>query len=261
MAEARQQGIDVVLAAQLRGRLDAASGVLGGTVRTGDPTVAVKLSYDLIHVPTGQILAQRSIVREYQGEVSDAENANNTPEKVALRLVGECTSAMVEDITAHPETFEVALADASWGDDAASEMDQGNEAAAAGNWREAIDRWHAALETNPECHAAMYNLGVAFEQAGDLDGAVGWYAQAVAKKDEVRYQNALVRTEAGREPYRLAQRQAWRQRGFSGTDQRTQFAGAHQPQDAPFAPHAGCGGRQSAANLPVAMPLDRGGRF
>ncbi len=260
VAEARRLGIDALLAAKLRGRLDTGAGILGGAFRTGDPIVAVRLSYDLIHVPTGRILAQQTIVREYQGELAESDGRDSMTDQVAQRLVRECTDEMVADITAHPETFEVTLADGSWGEAGSADVERGNEAAEDGEWREAIDHWHAALQANPQSHAAMYNLGVAFEQAADMEGAAGWYAKAAAENDQGRYQDALNRLEAGRQPFLLAQSQVWRTRRPAIAVERHQFVRAPGPVSHPIQNLSPHGGRMPR-DVHVAMPPTRGGRF
>jgi tetratricopeptide (TPR) repeat protein len=211
VAQAREAGIDALLAARLRGRAED-SGLAGGVFRTGIPAIVVELSYDLIHVPTGRILAQQSITRNYEGEYTDTNDVSTVTEEVARRLAMECGSALVAEITAHPESFEVSLASSAWPSGGAAQVSEGNEAAENGDWTKAIDHWHAALKETPENHAAMYNLGIAFERAADHEGAAHWYSKAVVQKDSERYQRALARVDQGREEFRLAQVQVARQR-------------------------------------------------
>jgi len=52
--------------------------------------------------------------------------------------------------------------------------------AAKGNWEEAVSRWQAALEVNPGDAAALNNLGVAAERAGDNPKAAEYYQKAVS---------------------------------------------------------------------------------
>ncbi len=260
VADARRLGIDAVLAGRLSGKLDAGSSLLGGAVRVGDPTVAVRLSYDLIHVPTGRRLAQRSITRQYDGELAETDGGNSSAAQVADGLVRECVAELVADITACPESFEVALAKGSWGDEGQAEIGRGNDAAETGNWRVAIDHWHAALQANPESHAAMYNLGLAFEQAGDLDGAQMWYRKALAQKDRDAYQLAVDRVGRDAEPFRMAQWQVWRPRGPAFASQPAQLApgteGAGTPPNRPVDNRV-----HPPAGLPLAAPPARGQRY
>ncbi len=211
VVQAREAGIDALLAANLRGRVED-GGLAGGVFGTGVPAIVVKLSYDLIHVPTGRILAQRSITKSYEGESADTDDVSAVTEEVARRLAMECGSALVAEITAHPESFEVSLASSSWPSGGAAQVVEGNQSAEDGDWTKAIDHWHAALKETPENHAAMYNLGIAFERAADHEGAAHWYSKAVAQKDSERYQLALDRVEQGGEEFRLAQVQVARQR-------------------------------------------------
>jgi hypothetical protein len=210
MVQARDVGVDAVLAARLRGQ--AESGSVAGPFQANEPSLSVELSYDLIHVPTGRILAQQTIRRDHVGEFTDELGASLVIEEVARRLAMECGSELVRQITAHPESVEILLAGSSWPASGAGLVSDGNQAAAVGDWKNAVDFWHAALKEGPTNHAAMYNLGVAFERAADHEGAVHWYSKAVAEKEAKQYQQALARAEAGLQQYHLAQVQVRRPR-------------------------------------------------
>jgi hypothetical protein len=170
------------------------------------------LSYDLIHAPTGRILAQETIQRDHEGRFTEESGSGTVIEEVARRLAMECGSELVRQITAHPESVDIALAGSSWPSAGAGLVSDGNRAAAVGDWKNAVDLWHAALEEGPANHAAMYNLGVAFERAADHEGAVHWYSKAVAEKEAPQYQLALTRAEEGLQQHHLAQVQVRRTR-------------------------------------------------
>lgn len=220
--EAGQMGINALLAARLTGRSERA-GVVAGPFQSVEPNIVVELNYDLIHVPSGQLLATDTITRTVDGGLGDDAPAAAVVEEVARRLALECGSELVAHITAHPESFEVELAGSSWPSGGASEVSDGNQAAANGDWKAAMDHWHTALDEAPDNHAAMYNLGVAFEHFADHEGAVYWYGKAVNEKDKDEYRAALDRADEGRRGHHLAQVQIARQR-----------AGYFHPSGSPF---------------------------
>jgi tetratricopeptide (TPR) repeat protein len=65
-----------------------------------------------------------------------------------------------------------------------------------GEWDAAVEFWKSLADSDPDNHAALYNLGVAAEVAKDYAGAERYYIAALDIKDKRRYRKALER--AGR---------------------------------------------------------------
>ena len=63
--------------------------------------------------------------------------------------------------------------------DAKMQVEFGIEVAQRGLWREAIYRWERATVIDPAYAAAHNNLGIAYEQDGDLDKARAAYERAL----------------------------------------------------------------------------------
>lgn len=74
---------------------------------------------------------------------------------------------------------------------AREQLEFGIAVASRGLWREAIYRWQKAAEIDPTYAAAFNNLGVAYEQDGQLEKAKAAYEKAaeLAPKDERIKQN------------------------------------------------------------------------
>jgi tetratricopeptide (TPR) repeat protein len=211
MEQAQRMGIDAVLAAHLERHVDTGADVGMATFRVGDPTVAVQLTYSLIHAPSGQVMKRDKITKRYNGELQETDNAGEPIDKVTHRLTEECIRELAPQIAAHNESFDVALATGGWGE-AGEMVNRGNEAAKAGQWKVAHKHWRAAAENDPSCHQALFNLGVAFEQVGDPEGAAYWYGRAVETDDDATYRAALDRVETRRRTDFLARAQLRRQR-------------------------------------------------
>ena len=76
-------------------------------------------------------------------------------------------------------TLSVAPVAADARDDARKQVEFGIEVAQRGLWREAIYRWERATLIDPAYAAAHNNLGIAYEQDGDLDKARAAYERAL----------------------------------------------------------------------------------
>jgi tetratricopeptide (TPR) repeat protein len=57
--------------------------------------------------------------------------------------------------------------------------ERGLDAAAVGNWREAVDHYRRAVEADPSYAAMRVNLGTALERVGDARGALEQYQEAL----------------------------------------------------------------------------------
>ena len=82
----------------------------------------------------------------------------------------------------------VALAAAPvWADarsDARAEVEFGITVARRGLWREAIFRWERAIKLDPTYASAYNNLGIAYENTGELDKAREAYERALELEPE-----------------------------------------------------------------------------
>jgi len=80
-----------------------------------------------------------------------------------------------------------ALADAR--SDARTRVEFGIKVAQRGLWREAIFQWERAVKVDPSYASAYNNLGIAYENTGDLEKARVAYERAL----ELEPDNVLIR--------------------------------------------------------------------
>ena len=76
---------------------------------------------------------------------------------------------------------------------------EGIKCAKNGEWEKGIKIWKNVLNTEPENSAAFYNLGIAYENIGDLENlktAQNMYKKAVKYGDKKIYLDALYRVKA-----------------------------------------------------------------
>jgi tetratricopeptide (TPR) repeat protein len=124
-------------------------------------------------------------------------------------LVAASAAKVVAKIAPHPVPVEVELATTTFGPGAGSIL-AGNKFARAGQWSEARQRWEAAVNENPDSDAAMYNLGLAHEAAGDLPAARQMFEAAARVADKDRYREALTRIAATDREHQVLLAQATR---------------------------------------------------
>lgn len=92
-------------------------------------------------------------------------------------------------------------------------MQRGIEFAIKGLWEEALEMWNEVIKKEPENAAAYYNIGVAYENSGDLKSlytAKDMYKKALNLKDKSLYLDAVARANKSikdREKYDQQKRQ------------------------------------------------------
>lgn len=203
---ARRMGLDTMLVGRVN--LLEADGEEFGTksFRIGDPTVRAVISYQLWDVRSGQTifdgLAESST---YTGDLDSGRS--KAQQKVLEKLCDDAALQLAHRLVPHEMPLEVPLATAMYGKGAAK-IRRGNQAAARGDWPAAVVSWQAAIDENPDSHAAWYNLAMAHEARRDFVAAQRCLAAALQRSDQRRYQQAgeRIRQAMGEQQTVLAQR-------------------------------------------------------
>lgn len=113
--------------------------------------------------------------------ISDSDMMRGLAQKVSSRIA--------HDASPHPVTDTIGL-------ETGGGCKEGVKLAQKGEWDAAVDSWKSLVDSDPDNHAALYNLGVAAEVAKDYARAERYYMAALDIKDKGRYRKALER--AGR---------------------------------------------------------------
>jgi tetratricopeptide (TPR) repeat protein len=113
--------------------------------------------------------------------ISDSEMIRGLARKVSSRVA--------HDTAPHPVTEKIGL-------ESGGGCKDGVKLAQKGEGDAAVDSWKSLVDSDPDNHAALYNLGVAAEVAKDYAVAERYYMGALDIKDKGRYRKALQR--AGR---------------------------------------------------------------
>jgi len=204
VARGRQLGADAVLVGRVRKRLDEGTELGNLTVRIGEPELGVMIEYFVVDVHTRSIRAKQRIVRT-QSDEAFAEDRRFTARAVD-NMVEQCAEEMVSQITAGSDMIEVELATLTMGK-GSGYLQDGNKLAGEGEWQRAAEEYLSATQVNPDCHQAIYNLGLAAEAQGRFRDAEHMYNKAIETSDEPLYRDALTRVASAGRNYHLAQRQ------------------------------------------------------
>jgi len=150
-------------------------------------TVAV--NFRVVDVETGKLLAAHTDSKSYNsGKVTEGGYTTLKPEGEILNdLSGSVTRTFTELIAPHAITEKRVLESGS------DRINAGKKYALAGLWPEAVSVWEEALKAAPSDPAANYNLGIALEVQGDLNGAEALFKKALALKSKKLYIDALSR--------------------------------------------------------------------
>jgi hypothetical protein len=219
---AARMRLDGILVGRLLRREESMFGNSGSSLRIGDPTTTVALAIRLIDARTGKALFDDRAAESYTGELTDDRVGPTSEEKVMRRLVAASAAKAAAKITPHEVSVDVKLATATFGAGAAA-LRAGNRLARAGAWQPAMEQWQSALAENPQSHAAMYNLGLAYESVRDFQRAGQMYASAAEIADKELYREAMDRAERNDRQFRLAVAQI-QQRRTPPAQPRQQFA-------------------------------------
>jgi len=150
-----------------------------------EPRARVRLLARLARSPEGPW----SEPYETGGLVEGTESASDASRATRSQLLLECSLRAVDDLlrafAPRPGVEEVEL------DVESPVLQPGATAAERGDLEEARASFAAVHARHPELPAAAYDLGLVLEAMGDWEQAEALYAEAVSRKDDRLYRDAL----------------------------------------------------------------------
>lgn len=151
----------------------------------------VEIAFRLVDVATGEIRASRNVHHSFEQQYDSGRESPPAPEEILNELTAKCVADIVAMLAPHEKTsrIELALGDVWLG--GRKEMKAGIEHAARGEWEAAEEQWRAALEVDPENHAAYFNLAVAADQRQLYDAAEEFAMQALRLQHRTAYAQGL----------------------------------------------------------------------
>ena len=202
----RRLGVDAILIGRVDQDLNFGAGNGTHRFRVGEPRIALRTKIQLIDVATGGVLAERESIQRYNGAISTTDDDIPTTAEVLDDLLAKGVDEVTGAIAPRVKEVDVELAGPTFGA-AAGEIRRGNRLASDGDWVSAVTAWQEALQEDNQNHAALYNLGLAHEAAGEHERAVHFYQAALQAEDQPTYRTALTRAEqsATTHPEALAQ--------------------------------------------------------
>jgi len=160
-------------------------------------TITVSVTVKLVAVATGKSLvtfnrrAMDTVERKpgiLMGE--DAQEIQLRPEDETIeRLFNQLVDEFVGQLLPHEVRFEVKLATKP----KAKLSKTALKFLQAGDYDKAIELFREGLESKPDDHEALYDLGLAYEITGKLDEARKCYDRAYGLKDKSMYFEAIQR--------------------------------------------------------------------
>lgn len=150
------------------------------------------VNFTMDDVRTGKTLAAVTLTQEFD---SDKDSGGGfikkmgfggdslpPPDQIINRLIQDCVTQFVQKVSPHSVSIEVSLQKGK-----SDIVKTGNKLAMAGDFAEAAECYERALTVKADDDGAMFNLGVACEARGDMEGAEKWYSKAFAVKDNEKY--------------------------------------------------------------------------
>ena len=170
-----------------------------------EATVAV--TFRLVDAQTGEVRASRETSHHFSGE-SPPDGTPLPPRgEVLTTLTDMCLDDFIAQLAPHQVECDVKLARGRWLGTVASDIRTGNRLAAAGDWDGARDRWQAAVDRNPECDAALFNLALDAVHRQQYAAAEDLAMRAIRLKHTDRYAEGLESIRQYRTGYEAVQQQ------------------------------------------------------
>jgi tetratricopeptide (TPR) repeat protein len=155
------------------------------TIKSGN----VAVSYRMINVETGKVIAAKSISGDYSKKRYDNAFFRLPSDDAILNdLLKKVTSQFVNEISPHYAFQKRKLEKGKKSEN----TKKGVKLAKKGLWDEALKEWRYAAEKEPQNAWVHNNLGIAYERKGDLLEARKEYKKAIElNPEELRYKRNL----------------------------------------------------------------------
>lgn len=155
------------------------------TMKSGN----VAVSYRMINIETGKVIAAKSISRDFSKKRYDSAFFQLPSDDSILNdLLKSVTSQFVAEISPHYVNKKRKMEKGK----GSFHTKQGVRFAKMGMWDAAIGEWRKALEKDPKNTWAHNNLGITYEKRGEIAEARGEYQKAAElNPEEERYKKNL----------------------------------------------------------------------
>ncbi len=158
-------------------------------VREGTVTIAFRL----VDVNTGEVRASEQVSHHFEGKSVNGQVPLPPKGEVLDNLTQACIEDVITMLAPHEVECKIQLAWCDVWTRGHSHVRQGSTLASRGDWEGAKDKWKAALEINPQNHAAMFNLAVCAVQDKDYTTAEDYAMQAVRIEHKECYAKGLAK--------------------------------------------------------------------
>lgn len=153
----------------------------------------LSISFRLIDVETGDVRAAQQVTKSLRVKLDSSDGSGKilSEQEILDSLMVQCLDEVVEMLAPHVSSCELELAKSDFWTKGSSEVKAGLKYASQGDWTSAEERWQAAVEANPENHAALYNLSIAAARLQKYDEAEQHILNALKYEHKKSYTNGL----------------------------------------------------------------------
>lgn len=161
----------------------------------------VAIAFRLVDARTGEVRASRECSRTYNKLVRPDDESGPGRVDVLNELVDGCVQDFVDQLAPHENQCLMSLARGEWLRPGCLEVRKGNKAAIAGDWAAARQHWEVALELNPDCDSALYNLAIDAANHQQYSDAEDFAMQALRIEHCELYTDGLARIRSHRSDF------------------------------------------------------------
>ncbi|TWT57045.1 Curli production assembly/transport component CsgG [Thalassoglobus neptunius] len=152
---------------------------------------SVTLSFRLVEVETGEVLAARSVNRNFSGRFDPDSTPLPSRGELLHELTESCLQEFVQMLAPHERPCEMSLATCDFWEKGSRNVRAGVKWALAGEWSKAEESWQRAIEENPQNHAALFNLSIAATRRQDYFAAETYALDAIKAEHKDCYTAGL----------------------------------------------------------------------
>ena len=146
----------------------------------------VSVAFRTVNIETGQLLASKESTESYDsGKIVEGRGTLKPRDAILNDLLTTITRSFARMISPHVVDEKLAL------EGGKGHLKTGLQYAKNGLWREAQNSFEMSVAAEPSNPSAYYNLGLAFEVAGEFDKAEKCFQKAIALKNKDLYFRAL----------------------------------------------------------------------
>ncbi|MEW4489635.1 CsgG/HfaB family protein [Thalassoglobus sp. JC818] len=152
---------------------------------------SVTLAFRLVEVETGEVLAAKSVNRNFSGRLDSGSAQLPSRGELLHELTESCLQEFVNMMAPHERPCEMSLATCDFWVKGYRDVRSGVKWALADDWKKAEASWQQAVKENPQNDAALFNLSIAATRRQDYFTAETYALDAIKAEHKDCYTAGL----------------------------------------------------------------------